>query len=121
VQAEESLQRRWESPADAVNYGYGLVLAQVLQLKVNEAIASLELLAQQDADNPYVHAYLGFVNLYAFHPRAAQAALEPALAMAPDSPEIQGLSALASLMQGNVWGAWQTGKRAIALLNDSEA
>lgn len=121
VQAEQSLQRRWVGPDDAVNYGYGLVLSQVLQLKVNEAIASLELLVEQDAENPYVHAYLGFVNLYAFHPRAAQAALAPALAMAPDSPEIQGLSAVASLMQGNVWGAWQTGKRAIALLNEPDA
>jgi predicted Zn-dependent protease len=117
VQAEQSLQRRWDSPDAAVNYGYGLVLAQVLQLKVNEAIASLELLAQQEADNPYVHAYLSFVNLYALHPRAAQAALAPALAMAPDVPEIQALSTVASLMQGNLWGAWQAGQQAIALLN----
>ncbi len=120
VQAEQSLQRRWENPDDAVTYGYGLVLSQVLQLKVQEAIASLELLAQQDADNPYVHAYLGFVNLYAFRPRAAQAALAPALEMVPESPEIQGLSAVAYLMQGNVWRAWQTGQQAIALLNASE-
>lgn len=117
VQAEQSLQRRWEGPDDAVNYGYGLVLSQVLQLKVDEAIASLELLAQQDAANPYVHAYLGFVNLYAWRPRAAQAALAPALAMAPDVPEIQGLSAIAALMQGNLWSAWQAGQQAIALLN----
>jgi len=117
VQAEQSLQRRWDSPDNAVDYGYGLVLAQVLQLQVNEAIASLERLAQQDADNPYVHAYLSFVNLYAFRPRAAQAALAPALAMAPDEPEIQALSAVASLMQGNLWGAWQAGQQAIALLN----
>ena len=117
VQAEQSLQRRWDSPDNAVNYGYGLVLAQVLQLKVNEAIASLELLAQQDAENPYVHAYLGFVNLYALRPRAAQAALAPALELAPNEPEIQALSAVASLMQGKLWGAWQAGQQAIALLN----
>ncbi len=117
VQSEQSLQRRWATPEDAMDYGYGLVLAQVLQLKVDEAIASLELLAQQDAENPYVHAYLGFVNLYAFHPRAAQTALAPALAMAPDSPEIQGLSAVAYLMQGNLWGAWQAGQQAITLIN----
>jgi len=121
VQAEQSLQRRWQSPTDAVNYGYGLVLAQVLQLKVNAAIASLELLVQQDADNPYVHAYLGFVHLYAFHPNAAQAALQPALAMLPNSPEVQALSAVASLFQGRLWEAWQTGRWAIALLNPSEA
>ncbi|MEM9768236.1 MAG: glycosyltransferase family 39 protein [Cyanobacteria bacterium P01_D01_bin.71] len=118
VQAEQSLQRRWDSSDEAVNYGYGLVLAQVLQLKVKEAIASLETLVQQDPENPYGHAYLGFVNLYAFRPRAAQAALVPALEMAPNSPEIHGLSAVASLMQGNLWGAWQKGRRALTLMNE---
>lgn len=117
VQAEQSLQRRWDSPEEAIEYGYGLVLSQVLQLKVDDAIASLETLVQQDADNPYAHAYLGFVNLYAFRPRAAQTALAPALELAPDSPEIQGLSAVAALMRGNLWGAWQTGQRAIYLEN----
>ncbi|MGD1860073.1 MAG: glycosyltransferase family 39 protein [Leptolyngbyaceae cyanobacterium] len=117
VQAEQSLQRRWNRPEDAVNYGYGLVLSQVLQLKVNEAIAALETLVQQDAENPYVHAYLGFVNLYAFRPRAAQMALAPALELAPNSPEIQGLSAVAALMQGNFWGAWQKGQRAFSLID----
>lgn len=117
VQAEESLQLRWQAAPESVNYGYGLVLSQVLQLKVNEAIAALETLVQQDADNPYAHAYLGFVNLYAFRPNAAQTALAPALKMAPDSPEIQGLSAVAALFRGNLWGAWQKGKTAIALID----
>ncbi|MGF1460847.1 MAG: ArnT family glycosyltransferase [Leptolyngbyaceae cyanobacterium] len=121
VQSEQSLQRRWDSPANATNYGYGLVLSQVLQFKVDAAIAALETLVQQDAKNPYVHAYLGFVNLYAGRPRAAQAALAPALALAPNSPEIQGLSAVAALFQGNVWGAWQTGRVAIALLTSPDA
>jgi hypothetical protein len=120
VQAEQSLQRRWEAQPDRVNYGYGLVLSQVLQLKVKAAITSLETLVQQDADNPYAHAYLGFVNLYAFRPRAAQMALAPALAMAPESPEIQGLSAVAALFRGQLWGAWQHGRTAIALLNEPE-
>jgi len=115
VQAEDSLKLRWQAQPDRVEYGYGLVLAQVLQLDVQEAIASLDVLAQQDADNPYVHAYRGFVNLYAFRPQAAQAALIPALEMAPDSPEVQGLSAVANLMRGNLWGAWRQGQRAIAL------
>ncbi|MDB9528681.1 glycosyltransferase family 39 protein [Oscillatoria sp. CS-180] len=116
VQAEQSLQLRWQANPERVNYGYGLVLSQVLQLKVDEAIASLQQLVQQDADNPYAHAYLGFVNLYAFRPGAAQNALQPALEMAPDSPEIQGLSALASLFRGNLWGAWQKGRTAIRLI-----
>lgn len=119
VQAEMSLQQRWQANPDYLNYGYSLVLSQILQLKVDAAIASLEKLIEQDADNPYAHAYLGFVNLYALRPRAAQTALQPALAMAPDSPEIRGLSAIAALFQGNLWGAWQQGRMAIALANES--
>jgi 4-amino-4-deoxy-L-arabinose transferase-like glycosyltransferase len=121
VQGEQSLQLRWQAHPDRVEYGYGLVLAQVLQLKVQAAIASLDALAQQDADNPYVHAYRGFVNLYAFRPHAAATALAPALEMAPEVPEIQGLSAVAQLMGGNLWGAWQQGQTTIALLNQEAA
>ena len=115
VQAEKTLALRWQAEPETVDYGYGLVLAQVLQLKVNEAIASLEQLVQQDAANPYAHAYLGFVNLYAFRPRAAQAALDPALEIASDSAEIQGLSAIAALFQGHLRDAWQKGNTAIDL------
>lgn len=116
VQAEKTLTQRWQAnPQAVVAYGYGLVLAQVLQLKVPEAIASLEQLVQQDAENPYAHAYLGFVNLYAFHPKAAQTALIPALELAPDSPEINGLSAIAALLQGHLREAWQKGNTAIDL------
>lgn len=120
VQAETSLQQRWQANPNYLNYGYSLVLSQILQLKVDDAIASLEQLVEQDAANPYTRAYLGFVNLYAWRPRAAQAALQPAIAMAPDSPEIRGLSAIAALFQGNLWGAWQQGRTAIALANESD-
>ncbi|NER78322.1 MAG: phospholipid carrier-dependent glycosyltransferase [Leptolyngbya sp. SIO1D8] len=115
VQAEKTLQLRWQDSPDSVEYGYGLALAQVLQLKVDAAISTLNQLAIQDAENPYVHAYLGFVNLYAFRPKSAQTALQPALELAPESAEIQGLSAISALFQGNLWGAWQKGRLAIAL------
>lgn len=118
VQAEQSLGLRWQDQPERVEYGYGLVLSQVLQLKVNSALDSLQDLVQQDANNPYAHAYRAFVNLYAFQPRAAEQALAPALEMAPDSPEIQGLNAAAALLQGNVWGAWQRGKTTLALLQE---
>ena len=120
VQAEQSLQLRWQAQPEIMEYGYGLVLAQVLQLKVDAAIATLEQLIKQDPENPYAHAYLSFVNLYAFRPNAAQAALTPALELAPNSPEIQGLSAIAALFQGNLWGAWQKGHSAIALANSGD-
>jgi hypothetical protein len=115
VQAEQSLQRRWQAAPERVEYGYGLALSQVLQLKVEPAIATLRQLAQLDPENPYVHAYLGFVNLYAWHPQAAQEALTPALSLAPDSPEINGLSAVVALLRGQVRQAWQLGHRAIEL------
>jgi 4-amino-4-deoxy-L-arabinose transferase-like glycosyltransferase len=115
VQAEETLQQRWQTDPLRLDYGYGLVLAQVMQMKAEAAIASLTQLAQQDSQNPYSHAYLGFVNLYLFRPQAAQVALAPALELAPDSPEIRGLSAIAMLLRGNLWGAWQEGQQAIAL------
>lgn len=117
VQAEQSLQLRWQANPEQIAHGYGLALSQVLQLKVNGAIASLEKLVQQDAENPYAHAYLGFVHLYAFHPKAAQQALRPALQRAPESPEIQGLAALADLLRGNIIGAWQKGRTALNLAN----
>ncbi len=116
VQAEASLQYRWQQEPSRLDFGYGVVLAQVLQMKGTAAIASLEKLVQYDAQNPYAHAYLAFVNLYSFRPKAAQAALQPALALAPDSPEINGLSAIAALLQGNLWRAWQQGTRALSLM-----
>ncbi|MEL7315037.1 MAG: phospholipid carrier-dependent glycosyltransferase, partial [Cyanobacteria bacterium J06559_3] len=115
VQAEQTLTQRWQDEPEIMDYGYGLALSQVLQLKVPEAIATLEQLARQDANNPYAHAYLGFAHLYAFHPKATQTALAPALELAPDSPEIQGLSALAALLQGHVREAWQRFNTAIDL------
>lgn len=115
VQAEATLKQRWQANSEQVDYGYGLVLSQILQLDAESAIATLQQLTQQDVDNPYAHAYLGFVHLYAFQPGAAQKALRPALELAPESPEIQGLSALAALLQGNLWGAWQRGRTAISL------
>lgn len=116
VQAEQSLSRRWQEQPALVEYGYGLVLSQVLQLKVNPALESLQQLVQEDGENPYAHAYRSFVNLYAFRPKAAEAALAPALEMAPDSPEIQGLNAAAALFQGNLWGAWRRGQATVDLI-----
>ncbi|MGP1386702.1 MAG: glycosyltransferase family 39 protein [Thainema sp.] len=115
VDAEQTLAYRLQQEPQNLGYAYGMALAAALQLKVEPAIAALERVVQLDADNPYAHAYLGFVNLYGFHPRAATQALDAALRLKPDSAEIQGLSAIAALMQGNFVSAWQHGKTALEL------
>lgn len=115
VDAEQTLAYRLQQEPQNVDYAYSMALATALQLHVEPAIAALKRVAQLDADNPYAHAYLGFVNLYGFHPRAATQALDNALKLQPDSAEIQGLSAIAALMQGNLVSAWQHGKIALEL------
>jgi tetratricopeptide (TPR) repeat protein len=105
-QAEVILKARLQRQPDNVADVYGLVLAHALQRDVEGAIATLEQAAQLDAENPYVHAQLGFVRLYAGRPWAAQQALDRAIALDPTVPEIQILNAVAALMRGNLWQAW---------------
>lgn len=81
---------------------YSLALAQVLDRDAPGAIASFEQIATLDPDNPYAHAYLAFVQLYALHPYAAQRSLEPALRLAPHLPELQLLQGIAQVMGGNL-------------------
>ncbi len=106
AQAETALRYRLEQPGlsdDAQrSLRYRLVLAQVLQQDVDGAIAALTPLTELDGDNPYVHAYLSFVNLYGLRPRAAQAALAPALKLAPEQEVVQILDGVSGLMSGNL-------------------
>ncbi|NER00743.1 MAG: phospholipid carrier-dependent glycosyltransferase, partial [Cyanothece sp. SIO2G6] len=105
-QAEIILKARLQRQPENVADYYGLVLAQALQRDVQGTIAALEQVTQLDADNPYVHAQLGFVRLYAGRPWAAQRALDQAIALDPTVPEIQTLNTIAALMRGNLWQAW---------------
>jgi cytochrome c-type biogenesis protein CcmH/NrfG len=70
------------------------------------AIAALKQVVQLDSQNPFAHAYLAFVYLYEWRGKAAQEALQPALALNPNIPEIQALSGAAALLQGNIFKAW---------------
>ncbi|NJN87508.1 MAG: phospholipid carrier-dependent glycosyltransferase [Leptolyngbyaceae cyanobacterium SL_7_1] len=115
VQAEDSMQLRLQIQPTDRTAAYTLALAQVLQRDVPGAIAALERVAQLDAQNPNAHAYLGFINLYGFRPRAAEQALRQARALDANSAEIQGLSAIAALMRGNLRQAWDYGQAALAL------
>jgi hypothetical protein len=78
----------------------------VLQQKVPGAIAAFERVTQLDWQNPYAYAYLAFVHLYNWNGAAASISLKPALALKPNLPELQALSAIAALMQGNLIQTW---------------
>jgi cytochrome c-type biogenesis protein CcmH/NrfG len=89
----------------------------VLQRRIDPAIAALKRVVQLDSQNPYAYGYLAFVNLYDLRPGAAQAALQPALALNPSLPEIQGLNGVASLMRGNLIQAWHSAQIVQAALS----
>lgn len=104
AQAETTLRYRLQATPN-VNWGYGLALAEVLQQDAEGAIASLKQLTQLDPQNPYPYAYLAFVHLYDWNPKAAENALQSALTLAPNLPELHALAAVASLLQGKVFAA----------------
>ncbi len=100
--AEYRLQR-----SNATDLAYTVALANILQRRVESAIASLEKVTQLDKQNPYAWAYLGFVRLYNWQPKAAEAALKTALEISPNQPQIKALAGIAALMRGNLIKAWQ--------------
>ncbi|MCC3532128.1 MAG: glycosyltransferase family 39 protein [Microcoleus sp. PH2017_22_RUC_O_B] len=107
LQAEQSLEYRLKQEPNNLEFAYALAFSRVLQQNVESAIAALEKVTQLDSQNPYAYAYLAFVQIYGWHPKAAETALKPALALNPNLPEIRILNGLAALMQGNVIQAWQ--------------
>ncbi len=111
--AEVSLSYRLAKAPDDLTLLYPLVLAQVLQRDAPGAIATLNRVTQLDAQNPYAYGYLGFVQLYALRPAAAERSLRSAVALAPESTELRSLHAVASLLRGNLWGAWREGRGVI--------
>ncbi|MEG3901450.1 phospholipid carrier-dependent glycosyltransferase [Microcoleus sp. B4-C5] len=107
VQAEKTLEYRLQQEPNNLELAYALAFSRVLQQNVESAIAALEKVTQLDSKNPYAYAYLAFVHLYGWHPKAAQTALKPALALNSNLPEIRVLNGVAALMQGNLIQAWQ--------------
>jgi 4-amino-4-deoxy-L-arabinose transferase-like glycosyltransferase len=110
-QARLSLEYRLQQDSQNRDWAYALALANVLQKRVSGAIAALEQVTQLDSENPYAWAYLAFVQLYNWQPRAAEKSLQPSLTKNPDSQEIQALNGVAALMQGKVIQAWQIYQR----------
>ncbi|NJM73796.1 MAG: phospholipid carrier-dependent glycosyltransferase [Scytonema sp. RU_4_4] len=107
LQARLTLEYRLQHLTPNQDWAYALALANVLQRRVDGAIASLKQVTQLDSENPYAHAYLAFVQLYNWQPAAAQKSLEPSLAKNPNLPEFRALSGVAALMQGDFVKAWK--------------
>ncbi|NEO69062.1 glycosyltransferase family 39 protein [Moorena sp. SIO3H5] len=110
-QADLALSYRLESEPNNLDLAYGLALSRVLQQDVEAAIAALKRVTQLDPQNPYAHAYLAFVYLYDWDGKNGENALKPALKINPTIPELQALSGIAALMQGNVFKVWSVIQR----------
>jgi tetratricopeptide (TPR) repeat protein len=106
-QTELALKYRLEQEPQNRDWAYALSFSKILQKDADGAIAALKRVVQLDSQNPYAHAYLAFVYLYQWRGKDAQDALQPALALNPNIPEVQALSGAAALLQGNVFKAWQ--------------
>lgn len=106
TQTQQALTYRLQQESQNLELAYTLALSRVLKRQVDEAIAALERVTQLDAQNPYAYAYLAFVHLYNWHGASAEAALKNARLLNPTIPEIQALSGIAALMQGNFINAW---------------
>ncbi|NJS10196.1 MAG: phospholipid carrier-dependent glycosyltransferase [Microcoleus sp. CSU_2_2] len=107
IQAEQALEYRLKQEPNNLELAYALAFSRVLQQNIKGSIAALEKVTQIDSKNPYAYAYLAFVHLYDWHPKAAQTALKPALAIDSHLPEIRALNGIAALLQGNIIQAWQ--------------
>lgn len=107
TQARQAMEYRLQQEPQNLTFAYTLALATVLKRQIDPAIAALQRVVQLDSQNPYAHAYLAFVNLYAFRPQAAQAALTQAQKLNPNLIELKALNGIAALMQGNLMRAWQ--------------
>jgi 4-amino-4-deoxy-L-arabinose transferase-like glycosyltransferase len=90
-----------------LDWSYAIALSKVLQQDIEGAIASLQKVIEIDDKNPYNYAYLAFVYLYDWRGKPAEEAIDKALQLNPNIPEIQGLKGVAALMQGNLIKAWQ--------------
>jgi 4-amino-4-deoxy-L-arabinose transferase-like glycosyltransferase len=99
AQTEGVLDVRLRDYPDQLDWLYGKALAQVLQQDAPGAIASLTRITEVAPDNAYHWAYLGFVHLYAWHPKRAESALNQAASLNPDLPDLKLLQAAAAIMQ----------------------
>lgn len=103
---EKAMQYRLQTE-DNLDYLYTLLLSQVLQQKVNDAIATAQKLVEKNPENAFNHGYLTFLYLYDWRGKEGAKALQPALSLKPDFTEFQYLQGMSALMQGNFFKAWK--------------
>lgn len=106
-QTRQAMEYRLRQEPQNLDFAYTLALANVLKRRVDPAIAAFQQVVQLDAQNPFAYAYLAFVNLYDWRPQAAETALNTALTLNPNLPELYALRGIAALMQGNLIRAWR--------------
>lgn len=106
IAAQRALDYRLQQEPQNREFAYALAFSNILRRDADGAIAALKQVVQLDAKNPYAHAYLAFVYLYQWRGKAAQEALEPALILNQKIPEVNAMSGVAALLQGNVFKAW---------------
>jgi 4-amino-4-deoxy-L-arabinose transferase-like glycosyltransferase len=82
-----------------LNWRYTLALSQLMQRQVPELIHNLTQITKYDPQNPYAWIYLGFVHLYNFQPRQAEANLSTAEKIKPDIPELKTLKTITNIMK----------------------
>ncbi len=106
IAAQRALEYRLQQEPQNREFAYALAFSNILRRDADQAITALKQVVQLDAKNPYAHAYLAFVYLYQWRGKAAQEALESALALNKNIPELKALLGVAALLQGNIFKAW---------------
>lgn len=109
---EKAMEYRLKTE-DSLDYLYTLLLSQVLQQKVDLAIATAKKLVEKNPENAFNHGYLTFLYLYDWRGKEGEKALQPAITLKPDIIEFQYLKGVSALMQGNFLKAWKTYKQLI--------
>lgn len=106
TQAKLALEYRLQQEPKERDWAYALAFSNILRRDVDGAIAALKKVVLLDSQNPFAHAYLAFVYLYELRGKDAQDAIQSALKLNPNIPEVQAISGAAALLQGNVFKAW---------------
>ncbi len=106
-QTEIALRYRLQTLEERLEWLYPLALSEVLQRDAEGAIAQFKKITALDKQNPYAYAYLAFVHLYSWQPKAAEIALHTALELNPNLDLLHTLDGIAALMQGNLIKAYQ--------------
>jgi hypothetical protein len=96
---EAILRARLRADPANLNDLYALALAQALQRQAGEAALTLQRIHQLDPRNPNALLGLGVVELYRFHPWAAQDALDQAVRLNGPSPTLRTLRIVASALR----------------------